>query len=61
MLVKVLDGDKRLKQLIKEYGSIWRVKKFSKTAPWGENGCYYVESMCGEHVRWVEAEFIKET
>lgn len=60
MLIRIKPGYKRLKQLITEYGEIWRVKKFSMSTPWSEHGCYYVESIDTSHTSWVEAGFTEE-
>ena len=61
MLLRVTSGDKRLKQLIKQHGEIWRFKRYSPGCQcFGGNPGYYAQSIDETHVRWIEQEFVEE-
>ena len=58
-LVKILPGDKRLKQLIKKHGDTWVVLKSDMNAqPCLPGAGYYVMSQDETHKRWVEEEYV---
>ncbi len=56
--VIVKPGNKRLKQLIKEFGEIWKSEIYHPYVPCFNGPGYYVESLDGEHRRWVEEEHV---
>jgi hypothetical protein len=62
MLLRIVGKpDKRLKQLVKEFGDVWRFIKYSPSCSClARNPGYYVETICGTHKRWVEQEYIEE-
>ena len=61
MLLRITPGDKRLKQLVKEHGYIWRFKKFNPGCQcFNGNPGYYAQSIDESHIRWIEKEFVEE-
>ena len=56
--VKLLPGDKRLKQLIKQHGDIWIVLRYKLNVRCLPGGGYYIMSKDESHERWVEEEFV---
>lgn len=55
--VRILPGDKRLKQLIAQFGDIWTVIKEKERASCLQGPGVYVESLNKIHKRWVEKRF----
>jgi hypothetical protein len=51
--------DKRLKQLVKEHGEIWRMLKYSPGI-YQSGPSWYIESMDGTHQRWIDTENAEE-
>lgn len=61
MLLRITHGDKRLKQLIKQHGNIWRFKRYSPGCQcFDGNPGYYAESLDKSHIRWIESEYVEE-
>jgi len=52
--------DKRLKQLLKEHGNIWRFIRYSPNISCLDVPGYYAESLDGSHERWIEQKFVEE-
>jgi len=56
--IKLLPGNKRIKQLIKAHGDIWVVLRHKKNVQSLPAGGYFIMSKDEDHARWVEEEFI---
>jgi len=56
--VRILPGDKRLKQLIAQFGDIWTVIKEKERASCLQGAGVYVQSLNHVHKRWVEERFV---
>lgn len=54
MLLRITPHDKRLKQLVREFGELWRFKRFTPNPQFNPGiPHYYVVSLCGTHERWI--------
>lgn len=57
-LVTVLPADKRLKQLVREHGTVWSIKEDRSVACFGWERGLYVASLDGKHERWVRSSHV---
>lgn len=58
--VRLLPGNKRLKQLITAFGEIWILGVYKKSVQCLSGSGYFIMSRDETHERWVEEEFIEE-
>lgn len=60
VVVRLKASNKRLKQVIKQHGRCWLVLRTQDSVPCfdGRAGIF-IESMDGEHTRWIELEDIE--
>lgn len=55
--VTLIPTDKRLKQLVKDFGEEWNLILSKKVQCFNDVG-FFIESPCGQHRRWVRRESI---
>lgn len=60
MLLRITPGEKRIKQLIREFGNIWRFKRYSPNVQSLRSGGYFIESLDGNHQRWIEEKYVEK-
>ncbi len=59
--IKLLPINKRLKQLIKEFGEVWNIIEHRESVQCFNNEGYLVESLSSEHRRWCRKEEVDGT
>lgn len=59
-IVELLPTTKRYKQLIKAHGPQWIVVARERVACFGYDEGLLIESMCGDHSRWVLPDDVRE-